>query len=257
MLVCTSLDGMSRLDGFVHLVEFLSLDFPILIIQMFCSFFFLYVIPPATTTICMQEKYEEATASLAEMEKRVVMAESMLEATLQYQSGQVKAQPSPRYVFDFGPFVNMILLLPLCLYLLQHLPFYMQLPPNPLPTFSLPQGGGGEVLIYVGYQLRNISVLLAYYAPMDVICVILLCLCNLICRSPHPDSSTVQSNQEAQDFPARKISLLSRPFGIGWRDRSKVSFYLFSLHVHHSCLKSAVYLESYIISKQDTNHFVQ
>ncbi|KAI4351206.1 hypothetical protein L6164_005585 [Bauhinia variegata] len=44
----------------------------------------------------LQEKYEEATAALAEMEKRVVMAESMLEATLQYQSGQVKVQPSPR-----------------------------------------------------------------------------------------------------------------------------------------------------------------
>ncbi|KAI3743477.1 hypothetical protein L1987_61187 [Smallanthus sonchifolius] len=42
------------------------------------------------------EKYETA-ASLAEMEKRVVMAESMLEATLQYQSGQTKAQPSLRY----------------------------------------------------------------------------------------------------------------------------------------------------------------
>ena len=79
----------------------------------------------------------------------------------------------------------------------------------------------------------------------------------LICRSPHPDSSTVQSNQEAQDFPARKISLLARPFGIGWRDRNKVSFYLFSLHVHHTCLKSTVYLESYNISKQDTNHFVR
>ncbi|XP_065870406.1 uncharacterized protein [Euphorbia lathyris] len=44
----------------------------------------------------LQEKYEEAIASLADMEKRVVMAESMLEATLQYQSGQLKAQPSPR-----------------------------------------------------------------------------------------------------------------------------------------------------------------
>lgn len=44
----------------------------------------------------LQEKYEEAIASLAQMEKRVVMAETMLEATLQYQSGQVKAQPSPR-----------------------------------------------------------------------------------------------------------------------------------------------------------------
>lgn len=36
-------------------------------------------------------------ASLAEMEKRVVMAESMLEATLQYESGQVKAMSSPGY----------------------------------------------------------------------------------------------------------------------------------------------------------------
>ncbi|KAL8162193.1 hypothetical protein V2J09_013682 [Rumex salicifolius] len=44
----------------------------------------------------LQDKYEEAMASLAAMEKRVVMAESMLEATLQYQSGQVKAQASPR-----------------------------------------------------------------------------------------------------------------------------------------------------------------
>ncbi|KAM7271966.1 hypothetical protein ACFE04_031180 [Oxalis oulophora] len=43
-----------------------------------------------------QEKYEETMASLAAMEKRAVMAESMLEATLQYQSGQLKTQPSPR-----------------------------------------------------------------------------------------------------------------------------------------------------------------
>ncbi|KAL4339145.1 hypothetical protein GQ457_08G011090 [Hibiscus cannabinus] len=42
----------------------------------------------------LEEKYKEANAKLAEMEKRVVMAESMLEATLQYQSGQSKAQPS-------------------------------------------------------------------------------------------------------------------------------------------------------------------
>ncbi|KGN58921.1 ecotropic viral integration site 5 protein homolog isoform X2 [Cucumis sativus] len=44
----------------------------------------------------LQDKYEKAMASLAEMEKRVVMAESMLEATLQYESGQVKATSSPR-----------------------------------------------------------------------------------------------------------------------------------------------------------------
>ncbi|KAL0317482.1 UNVERIFIED_CONTAM: TBC1 domain family member 9B [Sesamum angustifolium] len=78
----------------------------------------------------LQEKYEEAVAALAEMEKRAVMAESMLEATLQYQSGQNKPMPSPR--------------------------------------------------------------------------------------------SVQQSNQDAsQDMPTRKISLLSRPFGLGWRDRNK------------------------------------
>ncbi|CAA7052006.1 unnamed protein product [Microthlaspi erraticum] len=46
----------------------------------------------------LQEKYEEAVAAIAEMEERAIMAESMLEATLQYQCGQVKAQPSPRHV---------------------------------------------------------------------------------------------------------------------------------------------------------------
>ncbi|KAI3696780.1 hypothetical protein L6452_29315 [Arctium lappa] len=39
----------------------------------------------------LEEKYEKAMSSLAQMEKRVVMAESMLEATLQYNSGQIKA----------------------------------------------------------------------------------------------------------------------------------------------------------------------
>ncbi|KAM7526263.1 hypothetical protein LguiA_016165 [Lonicera macranthoides] len=43
----------------------------------------------------LQEKYEKAMGSLAQMEKRVVMAESMLEATIQYNSGQVKAVASP------------------------------------------------------------------------------------------------------------------------------------------------------------------
>lgn len=46
----------------------------------------------------MQEKYEKAMASVAQMEKRAVMAESMLEATLQYESGQAKAVSSPRYI---------------------------------------------------------------------------------------------------------------------------------------------------------------
>ncbi|XP_012082251.1 EVI5-like protein isoform X1 [Jatropha curcas] len=44
----------------------------------------------------LQDKYEMAMASLAQMEKRVVMAESMLEATINYESGQAKAQSSPR-----------------------------------------------------------------------------------------------------------------------------------------------------------------
>ncbi|XVE75298.1 hypothetical protein DITRI_Ditri12bG0083400 [Diplodiscus trichospermus] len=83
----------------------------------------------------LQEKYEKAIASLAEMEKRVVMAESMLEATLQYQSGQSKAQPSP--------------------------------------------------------------------------------------RSLHPDSPARNNQEPQEEIPARKIGLLSRPFGLGWRDRNK------------------------------------
>ncbi|CAH9127083.1 unnamed protein product [Cuscuta epithymum] len=44
----------------------------------------------------LQEKYEKAMTSLAQMEKRVVMAESMLEATVQYETGQVKALASPQ-----------------------------------------------------------------------------------------------------------------------------------------------------------------
>ncbi|XP_022138996.1 ecotropic viral integration site 5 protein homolog isoform X2 [Momordica charantia] len=89
----------------------------------------------------LQEKYEQATTALAEMEKRAVMAESMLEATLQYQSGQLKAQPSPRSVHS----------------------------PRSLPS----------------------------------------------------DSSLRSSQESAQDFPMRKIGLLGRPFGFGWRDKNK------------------------------------
>ncbi|XAR72076.1 hypothetical protein NMG60_11018578 [Bertholletia excelsa] len=46
----------------------------------------------------LQEKYNKVTATIAAKEKRAAMTESMLEATLQYQSVQVKAQPSPRSV---------------------------------------------------------------------------------------------------------------------------------------------------------------
>lgn len=41
----------------------------------------------------LQEKYDKV---VADMEKRVVMAESMLEATLQYETGQSKASSSPK-----------------------------------------------------------------------------------------------------------------------------------------------------------------
>lgn len=47
----------------------------------------------------LQEKYEEALILYAQMEKRAVMAETMLEATIQYQSSQLKAHQtaiSPR-----------------------------------------------------------------------------------------------------------------------------------------------------------------
>ncbi|KAJ8461036.1 hypothetical protein OPV22_033962 [Ensete ventricosum] len=44
----------------------------------------------------LQEKYEEAMFLFAQMEKRAVMAETMLEATLQYESSQLKALSSPR-----------------------------------------------------------------------------------------------------------------------------------------------------------------
>ncbi|XP_010529763.1 PREDICTED: TBC1 domain family member 2A isoform X2 [Tarenaya hassleriana] len=45
----------------------------------------------------IQEKYDKAIDQLAQMEKRVVVAESTLQATLQYESGQNKALSSPRF----------------------------------------------------------------------------------------------------------------------------------------------------------------
>ncbi|KAG6497456.1 hypothetical protein ZIOFF_045356 [Zingiber officinale] len=44
----------------------------------------------------LQEKVEEAMILLEKMKNRAVMAETILEATLQYQSGQLKALSSPR-----------------------------------------------------------------------------------------------------------------------------------------------------------------
>jgi hypothetical protein len=78
----------------------------------------------------------------------------------------------------------------------------------------------------------------------------------LLCRSPHPDSSTVRSNQEpAQEFPARKIGLLARPFGLGWRERNKVSFFLYSLYMNHIYFKSVALYSTILVSRK--HHFVQ
>ncbi|XP_020114212.1 ecotropic viral integration site 5 protein homolog isoform X3 [Ananas comosus] len=91
-------------------------------------------------THAVQEKYEEAMALLAQMENRAVMAETMLEATLQYQASQLKLQ--------------------------QH-------------SSSSP-------------------------------------------RTPTSPSPSTQTNQESyQDITPRKISLLSKPFGFGWRENKK------------------------------------
>ncbi|KAL0344598.1 UNVERIFIED_CONTAM: TBC1 domain family member 8 [Sesamum radiatum] len=51
----------------------------------------------AVQVLQVLKSINKAMASLAEMEKRAVMAESMLEATLNYESGQNKASSSPRY----------------------------------------------------------------------------------------------------------------------------------------------------------------
>ncbi|ESQ52365.1 hypothetical protein EUTSA_v10016235mg [Eutrema salsugineum] len=50
----------------------------------------------------LQEKNEKLVAQLAQMEKRVVTAETTLEATLQYESGQNKALSSPRFARTQG-----------------------------------------------------------------------------------------------------------------------------------------------------------
>ncbi|KAG6760308.1 hypothetical protein POTOM_036819 [Populus tomentosa] len=125
----------------------------------------------------LQEKYEQALASLAEMEKRMVMAESMLEATLQYQSGQLKAQPSPRCVVNFTSAKSFSYLCAVLVFLFTGF--------NPPPFLEL------------------------YWVVL------------MLKRSSHLDSQTRGSQEPAQDIPARKIGLLARPFGLGWRDRNK------------------------------------
>ncbi|KAL6987487.1 hypothetical protein U1Q18_013235 [Sarracenia purpurea var. burkii] len=53
--------------------------------------------------LAVPEKYEKAMASLTQMEKRAVMAETMLDATMQYEHGQVRAASSPRSVRPDSP----------------------------------------------------------------------------------------------------------------------------------------------------------
>ncbi|KAK8561848.1 hypothetical protein V6N13_149003 [Hibiscus sabdariffa] len=53
-----------------------------------------------TAVALLQEKYEKAMASIAEMEKRAALAESMLEATMLSESGKTKTQPSQETQLD-------------------------------------------------------------------------------------------------------------------------------------------------------------
>lgn len=46
-------------------------------------------------------------------------------------------------------------------------------------------------------------------------------------RTPSQDLSPAQMTQDSSlAIPPRRISLLSRPFGLGWRDKNKVSLLL-------------------------------
>jgi hypothetical protein len=69
------------------------------------------------------------------------------------------------------------------------------------------------------------SVLHAYFTYLDDIGAYKKI--NFLCRSSHLDSQTRGNQEPAQDIPARKIGLLARPFGLGWRDRNKVQFHCF------------------------------
>ncbi|GLJ24873.1 hypothetical protein SUGI_0475710 [Cryptomeria japonica] len=104
----------------------------------------------------LEVKYEDAMKKLAMMEKRAIMAESMLEATLQSQP----SQPTPRRTSDSPQLEE----------------------PSKL---SLSQNGLQRVAGAV--------------------------------------TSPAISNQEIpQEQSIKKPGLLSRPFGLGWRDRNKV-----------------------------------
>lgn len=46
----------------------------------------------------------------------------------------------------------------------------------------------------------------------------------LIYRSQSESPVSRNSQEPTAEIPARRISLLSRPFGLGWRDRNKVIF---------------------------------
>ena len=78
-------------------------------------------------------------------------------------------------------------------------------------------------------NLFNIVVYLICYFhnPKSVAHAQYLCCIHVPCRSVPQDSSPAPSNQEpTQEPPMRKISLLSRPFGLSWHDRNKVRYYI-------------------------------
>lgn len=75
-----------------------------------------------------------------------------------------------------------------------------------------------------------------HIASMVEIC--LLMVTSVLCSSPHPDSSARTNQEPAQEVPGRKISLLARPFGLGWRDRNKVCF---SYAAYMVCFSYAAY----------------
>lgn len=84
-----------------------------------------------------------------------------------------------------------------------------------------------------------------------------------LCRSPHPDSSARSNQEPTQELPGRKISLLARPFGLGWRDRNKVCFLmlLFSvcsalLPLLHSYRKKSIHFCAFSINITDPYTFV-
>ena len=64
---------------------------------------------------------------------------------------------------------------------------------------------------------------LTQVSSVNQICIIKFKRGFIFLRSLPSDSSLRSSQESAQDFPSRKIGLLGRPFGFGWRDKNKVT----------------------------------